>query len=94
MTESSHVHGLSKSAEATVLPVQLPPRRRAKADSAVISPPKGVSSEWCNSWVGCYRWVAVRRPSKAMSKAWRAGFHRLVQRFAPFPVGSRLMTAR
>lgn len=23
-----------------------------------------------------------------MSKAWRAGFHRLVQRFAPLPVGS------
>ncbi len=54
----------------------------------------GLYSEWCNSWGGSYSWAAVRRPSKVMSKAWRAGFHRLVQRFAPVPVGSRLITAR
>ena len=29
-----------------------------------------------------------------MSKAFRAVFHRLVQRLRPFPVGSRLMIAR
>jgi hypothetical protein len=29
-----------------------------------------------------------------MSKALRAAFHRLVHRLRPFPVGSRLMTAR
>ena len=29
-----------------------------------------------------------------MSKAFRAAFHRLVHRLRPFPVGSRLMTAR
>jgi len=37
---------------------------------------------------------ALRRPSKVMSKALRAAFHRLVQRLRPFPVGSRLMIAR
>src|SRR5260370_33627570 len=29
-----------------------------------------------------------------MSKAFKAAFHRLVQRLRPFPVGSRLMIAR
>ena len=37
---------------------------------------------------------ALRRPSKVMSKAFRAAFHRLVQRWRPRPVGSRLMIAR
>jgi hypothetical protein len=37
---------------------------------------------------------ALRRPSKVMSKALRAAFHRLVQRLRPFPVGSRLISAR
>jgi hypothetical protein len=30
MTESSHLHGLSKNAEAHVLPVQLPPPRKQR----------------------------------------------------------------
>lgn len=38
--------------------------------------------------------AAVRRPSKAMSKAFRAGFQRRPQRWRPLPEGSRLMTAR
>ena len=37
---------------------------------------------------------ADRRPSKAMSKALRAGFQRIIQRRWPVPVGSRLMIAR
>src|SRR5439155_19557077 len=37
---------------------------------------------------------AERRPSKVISKAFRAAFHRLVQRARPRPVGSRLMIAR
>ena len=41
-----------------------------------------------------YLLPALRRPSKVMSKALRAAFHRLVHRFRPFPVGSRLMIAR
>lgn len=38
--------------------------------------------------------AAVRRPSKAMSKALRAAFQRAIQRLRPVPVGSRLITAR
>ena len=44
--------------------------------------------------LGCYFLPALRRPSKVISKALRAAFHRLVQRLRPFPVGSRLMMAR
>ena len=56
-----------------------------------ISQPQGALALW-----GCHRdrTPADRRPSKVMSKALRAGFHRLVQRCCPFPVGSRLMMAR
>ena len=36
----------------------------------------------------------VRRPSKAISKAFRAGFQRMVHLRRPCPVGSRLITAR
>src|SRR5260370_25654357 len=36
---------------------------------------------------------ALRRPSKVMSNAFRAAFHRLVHRLRPRPVGSRLMIA-
>ncbi|HZE30884.1 MAG TPA: hypothetical protein VE198_05525, partial [Actinoallomurus sp.] len=43
--------------------------------------------------VGYFR-PADRRPSKVMSKAFRAAFHRLVQRLRPLPVGSRLISAR
>ena len=42
-------------------------------------------------WV--YLRPADRRPSKAMSKALRAGFQRIDQRRCPVPVGSRLMIA-
>lgn len=38
--------------------------------------------------------AAVRRPSKAMSKAFNADFHRLDQRARPLPVGSRLIVVR
>ncbi|WKU08664.1 nitrate- and nitrite sensing domain-containing protein [Micromonospora sp. HUAS LYJ1] len=41
-----------------------------------------------------YLRFAVRRPSKAISKAFRAGFQRMVHRRRPCPVGSRLITAR
>src|SRR5712692_9881447 len=44
--------------------------------------------------LGGYFMPAGRRPSKVMSKALRAAFHRLVQRLRPLPVGSRLMIAR
>ena len=37
---------------------------------------------------------AERRPSKAMSKAFSAGFQRIDQRRCPAPVGSRLMMSR
>ena len=37
---------------------------------------------------------ADRRPSKVISKAFKAPFHRFIQRFCPVPVGSRLITAR
>jgi len=37
---------------------------------------------------------AERRPSKVMSKAFRAAFQRLVQRARPRPVGSRLIVVR
>jgi hypothetical protein len=36
---------------------------------------------------------AARRPSKAISNAFNADFHRIVQRLRPAPVGSRLMIA-
>ena len=36
---------------------------------------------------------ADRRPSKAISKALRAGFQRMAQRLRPVPVGSKLMMA-
>ncbi len=42
---------------------------------------------------GNYLRPAARRPSKAISNAFNAGFHRMVQRFRPVPVGSRLMIA-
>jgi hypothetical protein len=42
----------------------------------------------------CYFLPALRRPSKVMSKALRAAFHRLLQRLRPRPVGSRLRTVR
>ena len=37
---------------------------------------------------------ALRRPSKVMSKAFRAAFQRLLHRCLPRPVGSRLMMTR
>ena len=54
----------------------------------------GLSSLRCNFFLCCYLRPALRRPSKVMSKAFRAAFHRLVQRWRPRPVGSRLMIAR
>lgn len=42
---------------------------------------------------GNYLRPAARRPSKAISNAFRAGFQRMVQRLRPAPVGSRLMIA-
>lgn len=49
-----------------------------------------------------YNWVAKvlylrsadSRPSKVMSNAFSAAFHRIIQRFCPVLVGSRLITAR
>src|SRR3989442_15516196 len=41
-----------------------------------------------------YLGPAERRPSKVISKAFRAAFHRLVQRARPRPVGSRLIVVR
>src|SRR5918912_3803085 len=38
--------------------------------------------------------AAATRPSKAMSKAFNAAFHRLDQRARPLPVGSRLQMVR
>ncbi|HEX8863834.1 MAG TPA: hypothetical protein VGC06_32980, partial [Actinomycetes bacterium] len=32
--------------------------------------------------------LGVMRPSKVMTKAFSAGFHRIIQRFRPLPVGS------
>jgi Tautomerase enzyme len=55
---------------------------------------EGLSSFRCNFFLCCYLRPALRRPSKVMSKAFRAAFHRLVQRWWPRPVGSRLMIAR
>lgn len=43
---------------------------------------------------GSYLRPADRRPSKVMSNAFSAAFHRTIQRFRPVPVGSRLITAR
>ena len=37
---------------------------------------------------------AGRRPSKVISKAFNAAFHRLVQRLRPRPVGSKLIVVR
>jgi hypothetical protein len=42
---------------------------------------------------GNYLRPAARRPSKAISNAFNAGFHRIVQRLRPAPVGSKLMIA-
>jgi len=55
---------------------------------------RGLSSERCNSIVLFYWRPADSRPSKVISKAFKAAFHRLDQRCCPVPVGSRLMTAR
>jgi len=41
-----------------------------------------------------YRRAVEIRPSKVMSNAFRAAFHRLDQRARPLPVGSRLVTTR
>ena len=63
----------------------------------------GITPEGVTKWVcqlkgvtdlDCYLRPALRRPSKVMSKALRAAFHRLVHRLRLFPVGSRLMIAR
>src|SRR5205823_7699263 len=43
----------------------------------------------CNLILVGYFLPAESRPSKVMSKALRAAFHRLVHRLRPFPVGSR-----
>lgn len=43
--------------------------------------------------LGVQRRAAESRPSKVMSKAFNAAFHRWVQRLRPWPVGSRLMMA-
>ncbi|MFC9331226.1 transposase [Kitasatospora sp. NPDC057015] len=51
------------------------------------------ASQRCNSGCVSYRRPTESRPSKAMSNAWSAGFHLMVQRFRPWPVGSRLITA-
>lgn len=43
--------------------------------------------------LGVQRRAAESRPSKVMSKAFRAAFQRWVRRLRPWPVGSRLMMA-
>ena len=73
--------------------------RDATTDEQQCSPSlrmshEGLSSLRCNFFLCCYLRPALRRPSKVMSKAFRAAFHRLVQRWRPRPVGSRLMIAR
>jgi Rhodopirellula transposase DDE domain len=54
----------------------------------------GLSSERCNWILLFYLRPADSRPSKVISKAFRAAFQRLDQRCCPLPVGSRLMIAR
>jgi hypothetical protein len=59
---------------------------------------------WLWRWVCQYNGVTqvvenylragASRPSKVISKAFSAGFQRIVQRLRPWPVGSRLITAR
>ncbi|MFI6844186.1 family 43 glycosylhydrolase [Kitasatospora sp. NBC_00085] len=51
--------------------------------AAVSAGQVGVSSERCNSGGVSYRRPTESRPSKAMSNAWSAGFHRRVQRLRP-----------
>jgi hypothetical protein len=54
----------------------------------------GLSVFRCKWLVASFYSVGKIRPSNVMAKAFRAGFHRFIQRFGPFPVGSRLRTAR
>jgi hypothetical protein len=53
----------------------------------------GLSTFRCNWVLLIYFRPADSRPSKAMSKAFNAGFQRIAQRRCPAPVGSRLMIA-
>ena len=60
----------------------------------LATPPQGVCQvNGVTSISFVYFRPALRRPSKVMSKALRAAFHRLVHRLRPRPVGSRLMIA-
>ncbi|WP_435280024.1 PP2C family protein-serine/threonine phosphatase [Streptomyces sp. 1222.5] len=63
-------------------------------DGLIETPDTGLSSKRCKRFgvEGQIR-LLVRRPSRVMSKAWRARFQRVVQRLRPVPVGSRDITA-
>jgi hypothetical protein len=82
----------------TSLAPHLPPDQLTTTMSAIPADQPGavvgLSSKRCNFLLCCYLRPALRRPSKVMSKALRAAFHRLVHRLRPLPVGSRLMIAR
>jgi hypothetical protein len=45
-------------------------------------------------FIGQYFSAVGQRPSKVVAKTFSAGFQRMVQPVAPFPVGSRLRVTR
>lgn len=67
---------------------QTMPAPRKYPKTTGVCPVKGGSGV-----VGVQRRAAESRPSKVISKAFSAAFHRWAQRLRPWPMGSRLMTA-
>ncbi len=98
--------GITRPEARTILAAAPTPATAAKLTSSQLQAllkragrKRGVRERWVCQVNGVtsisfvYFRPALRRPSKVMSKALRAAFHRLVHRLRPRPVGSRLMIA-